>query len=133
MQIAKTAQIIGPVVIGEGSKVLDYAVIRGPVAEKSVPGVIWGAVIFAIIALSTQVVMHYRQRLALELGEGVADGVCACVARVSCRVSGRVAAPGRFSRLPVALCQEQDILPLYVRGGGGWCWWCTLVGPLEKV
>lgn len=47
------------------------AVIRGPVAAKSVPGVIWGAVIFALIAISTQLVMHYRQRLALELGEAV--------------------------------------------------------------
>lgn len=47
------------------------AVIRGPVAEKSVPGVIWGAGLFALLALSTQFVMHYRQRLALELGEAV--------------------------------------------------------------
>lgn len=47
------------------------AVIRGPVAERSVPGVIWGAGLFALLALSTQFVMHYRQRLALELGEAV--------------------------------------------------------------
>ncbi|RLS52592.1 MAG: ABC transporter ATP-binding protein [Planctomycetota bacterium] len=47
------------------------AVIRGPIAEKSVSGVIEGAGLFAILALSTQWVMHYRQRLALELGEAV--------------------------------------------------------------
>lgn len=47
------------------------AVIRGPIAEKSASGVIWGAGLFAILALSTQWVMHYRQRLALELGEAV--------------------------------------------------------------
>lgn len=47
------------------------AVIRGPVAQRDVAGVIWGSVVFALLALSTQVVMHYRQRLALELGEAV--------------------------------------------------------------
>jgi ATP-binding cassette subfamily B protein len=32
---------------------------------------VWGAVGFAALALFTQIVMHYRQRLALELGESV--------------------------------------------------------------
>ncbi len=34
-------------------------------------GLVWGAVAFAVLAISTQVVMHFRQRLALELGEAV--------------------------------------------------------------
>ncbi len=51
------------------------AVIRGPVAEKSVSGVMWGVAIFAVLALSTQIVMHFRQRLALELGEAVVTDI----------------------------------------------------------
>ena len=47
------------------------AVINGPVERRDVQGVIWGAVGFALLALSTQFVMHYRQLLALELGEAV--------------------------------------------------------------
>jgi ATP-binding cassette subfamily B protein len=47
------------------------AVIRGPIANKDSAGVIQGAAVFAVLALSTQFVMHYRQRLALELGESV--------------------------------------------------------------
>jgi ATP-binding cassette, subfamily B, bacterial len=46
-------------------------VMTGPVAEGNVSGVVWGAVAFALLALSTQWVMHYRQLYALELGEGV--------------------------------------------------------------
>ncbi len=46
-------------------------VIKGPVSAKDATGVMWGAVAFAILAISTQIVMHYRQRLALELGEAV--------------------------------------------------------------
>jgi ATP-binding cassette subfamily B protein len=47
------------------------AVITGPVARKDVAGVAWGAAAFAALALSTQLVMHFRQRLALKLGEAV--------------------------------------------------------------
>ncbi|MDZ4688092.1 MAG: ABC transporter ATP-binding protein [Planctomycetaceae bacterium] len=46
-------------------------VITGPVAAGDIAGVIWGAVAFALLAASTQVVMHFRQRLALQLGEAV--------------------------------------------------------------
>ncbi len=45
------------------------AVINGPVSRKDVNGVLWGAGIFFLLAVFTQFVMHYRQRLALELGE----------------------------------------------------------------
>ena len=51
------------------------AVIDGPIQASHVPGVIWGAIAFAVLALSTQVVMHFRQRLALELGEAVVSDV----------------------------------------------------------
>lgn len=47
------------------------AVIKGPIARRDPAGVAWGAAGFAALAVFTQVVMHYRQRLALELGEAV--------------------------------------------------------------
>ncbi len=47
------------------------AVINGPIEGHNLPGVAWGVVGFAALALSTQLVMHFRQRLALELGEAV--------------------------------------------------------------
>ena len=47
------------------------AIIKGPITSGSIPGVIAGMLGFTVLALSTQVVMHYRQRLALELGESV--------------------------------------------------------------
>ncbi|MCA9052577.1 MAG: ABC transporter ATP-binding protein [Planctomycetaceae bacterium] len=49
------------------------AVINGPVQQGNAEGVMWGAVGFALLAVSTQVVMHFRQRLALELGEAVVN------------------------------------------------------------
>lgn len=50
---------------------LTAAVITGPVQRHDVAGVAWGTLAFAALAVFTQVVMHYRQRLALELGEAV--------------------------------------------------------------
>ncbi len=47
------------------------SVIRGPVANHDVNGVLIGSAGFALLALSTQIVMHFRQRLAFELGESV--------------------------------------------------------------
>lgn len=47
------------------------AVIRGPIAAGDAGGIAVGAIAFAVLAVSTQVVLHYRQRLALELGEAV--------------------------------------------------------------
>lgn len=47
------------------------SVIKGPVAARDVAGVTWGAIGFALLAISTQIVMHFRQRLALEMGEAV--------------------------------------------------------------
>ena len=47
------------------------AVINGPIQRRDPVGVVWGAVAFTVLAISTQWVMHYRQRFALELGESV--------------------------------------------------------------
>jgi ATP-binding cassette, subfamily B, bacterial len=47
------------------------AVINGPVERRDMGGVAWGAAAFAGLALVTQWVLHYRQKLALELGEAV--------------------------------------------------------------
>ncbi len=48
------------------------AVINGPIAGHApLSSVLWGAVGFLVLALSTQVNFHFRQRFALELGEAV--------------------------------------------------------------
>jgi ATP-binding cassette, subfamily B, bacterial len=47
------------------------AVINGPIQRRDRVGVVWGAVAFTVLAISTQFVMYFRQRFALELGESV--------------------------------------------------------------
>lgn len=47
------------------------AIINGPVQRGDVVGLAWGTAGFTALALSTQFVMHFRQRFALELGEAV--------------------------------------------------------------
>ena len=47
------------------------ATINGPIEHSDTSGVFRGAVGFAILAIFTQVTMHFRQRLALEIGEAV--------------------------------------------------------------
>lgn len=47
------------------------AVINGPIQGGEVHGVVWGAAGFAALAFVTQIIFHFRQRLALELGEAV--------------------------------------------------------------
>jgi ATP-binding cassette subfamily B protein len=47
------------------------AVINGPIARGDARGVMHGAIFFGALAITTQIVMHFRQRLALELGEAV--------------------------------------------------------------
>src|SRR5262249_49079000 len=47
------------------------AIIRGPIAGGDGRGIAVGVLAFLALAISTQVVMHFRQRLALELGEAV--------------------------------------------------------------
>ncbi|HEV3342494.1 MAG TPA: ABC transporter ATP-binding protein [Pirellulales bacterium] len=50
---------------------LTAAVITGPVERRDVMGVAWATLAFTGLVISTQLVMHFRQRLALELGEAV--------------------------------------------------------------
>jgi ATP-binding cassette, subfamily B, bacterial len=45
--------------------------IRGPIATGDISGVIWYMLMFFAVAVSTQVVMHFRQKWALNLGESV--------------------------------------------------------------
>jgi ATP-binding cassette subfamily B protein len=47
------------------------AVIKGPIDRHDSAGLVWGVLGFLALALFTQLVMHFRQRLALELGEAV--------------------------------------------------------------
>ena len=47
------------------------AVIKGPIQNRDTIGVMWGVVSFLLLAVATQIVLHFRQRLALELGEAV--------------------------------------------------------------
>ncbi|MBN8628480.1 MAG: ABC transporter ATP-binding protein, partial [Planctomycetes bacterium] len=46
-------------------------VIEGPVSHGSVVGLAWGVAGYLALAAFTNVTLHYRQRLALELGESV--------------------------------------------------------------
>jgi ATP-binding cassette subfamily B protein len=47
------------------------AIIKGPITRNDFPGALWGVVGFVVLALFTQICMHFRQRLAMELGEVV--------------------------------------------------------------
>lgn len=47
------------------------AVINGPITRHDTSGVVWGAVGFLAFAAFTQFCFHFRQQLALELGEAV--------------------------------------------------------------
>jgi ATP-binding cassette subfamily B protein len=46
-------------------------IINGPIAERSHAGLAWGVLGFLLLSASTHLVFHFRQRLALELGEAV--------------------------------------------------------------
>ena len=47
------------------------AVINGPISRHDPRGVMWGSIGFLLLAAVTQFCFHFRQRLALELGESV--------------------------------------------------------------
>lgn len=47
------------------------AIVRGPIAQKDVPALVWWVAGFAAFALFTEVTFHYRVRWALQLGEVV--------------------------------------------------------------
>jgi ATP-binding cassette subfamily B protein len=47
------------------------AVITGPIAHRSAAGLLWGTLALLALSAFTQFTLHFRQRLALELGEAV--------------------------------------------------------------
>ncbi len=57
------------------------AIIKGPISDHDLPGTIWGALSFLVMAALTQLTFHFRQRLALELGESVMQDLRADIFR----------------------------------------------------
>ncbi|MBM3860999.1 MAG: ABC transporter ATP-binding protein [Verrucomicrobia bacterium] len=51
------------------------AVINGPITRQDAAGTLWGAAGFLALGALTQFCFHFRQRLALELGESVIQDV----------------------------------------------------------
>ncbi len=47
------------------------AVVKGPIQGRDWPGTLWGAAGFAALVSTSYLIFHFRQRLALELGEAV--------------------------------------------------------------
>jgi len=47
------------------------AVINGPITSGDYAGVVWGAAAFFALAVFTELTFHFRQRMALELGEAI--------------------------------------------------------------
>ena len=68
--------------------VLGY-VVSGPIAERSLAGMAWGVAAYLVLAAWTNLMFHFRQRLALELGECVVhdlrDDIFAHLQRMSMR------------------------------------------------
>jgi ATP-binding cassette subfamily B protein len=50
-------------------------VIKGPITARDVPGIALGVGAYALLALSTDGLFHFRQRYALEIGETVVNGL----------------------------------------------------------
>jgi len=46
-------------------------VIRGPIERRDPAGILWGVLAFGAMAMFVEFTLHFRQRLALELGERV--------------------------------------------------------------
>jgi len=57
------------------------AVIKGPITNHDLTGTVWGALGFLAMAAFTQLTLHFRQRLALELGESVLQDLRADIFR----------------------------------------------------
>jgi ATP-binding cassette subfamily B protein len=50
-------------------------IISGPIAHGDVPGIVRGTVAFAILAVLTDSMFHFRQRYALQIGETVVNAL----------------------------------------------------------
>lgn len=48
-------------------------IINGPISRHDVPAIQWGVAGFAVLAVVTEGMFHFRQRYALELGESVVN------------------------------------------------------------
>jgi ATP-binding cassette subfamily B protein len=57
------------------------AIIKGPITARDPVGTMWGALGFLALAAFTQFTFHFRQRLALELGESVMQDLRADIFR----------------------------------------------------
>jgi ATP-binding cassette subfamily B protein len=50
-------------------------IINGPITHHDLRGIAWGVAGYALLGLSTDVLFHFRQRYALEIGETVVNGL----------------------------------------------------------
>lgn len=50
-------------------------IINGPITHHDLRGIAWGVAAYALLGLSTDVLFHFRQRYALEIGETVVNGL----------------------------------------------------------
>jgi ATP-binding cassette subfamily B protein len=50
-------------------------IIKGPISRGDMSGVLWGLAGYALLAISTDGLFHFRQRYALEIGETVVNGL----------------------------------------------------------
>ena len=51
------------------------AIISGPIAHHDIGGLPWAVLGYGLLALTTDVLFHWRQRFALEIGETVVNGL----------------------------------------------------------
>ena len=51
------------------------AIISGPIAHHDIGGLPWAVLGYGVLALTTDVLFHWRQRYALEIGETVVNGL----------------------------------------------------------
>ena len=51
------------------------AIISGPIAHHDIGGLPWSVLGYGLLALTTDVLFHWRQRYALEIGETVVNGL----------------------------------------------------------
>jgi ATP-binding cassette subfamily B protein len=66
LTVIRAAQLPGLVLIAS-------SVIAGPIADHDLSLIVWGVVAYAVLALLTDGIFHFRQRFALELGEMVVN------------------------------------------------------------
>ena len=58
---------------------LSTLIIKGPISRGEISVLWWGIAGYAVLALSTDALFHFRQRYALEIGETVVNGLRADV------------------------------------------------------